>query len=266
MKAFLYMKRFGEESSKKNKAPIPANALSFLPLLKHFINSPDFRLKDGSIEERLNYAYFQSMGGVQYPPFLVVAKLAKLLENWHLEVHVQNLIIKIVKKPVYEISADVAIMSQDIYKVVGPVDELDLEEENVDDEAIEELIEKLRLDYIASQAGDILIRSPEWCKSPHLLEAIIYRFEEEEITDEETIRTILPQLFKEASRFSPKKIAMDPLGTEYHTLPPKVFAKIFFEALQNKAREFPHLQEIVITARNEKQAKMLKQAFGDVLR
>jgi len=130
--------------------------------------------------------------------------------------------------------------------------------------SLAEIIQSLE-DFKPSTLGDVLISKPSWCASKYLLEAIIYHFESDKITNDEIVRTTLVASLKKSNELKIQKLALDALGTEFRILSEAVFVKILHETLLKMAGTLQHLKEIIISARNIEHARLLKKAFAEVL-
>ncbi len=234
------------------------------PFFQQLTEYPEFHLLPGNFFQKLiQLCYFQ-IGDLNQPAhFLLINLLKDFAKACNIQVVVQDIRFRIVVKPVYEIPGDAAIMGQDIYRVVGPVDAL-MKETLESQTSLAEIIQSLE-DFKPSTLGDVLISKPSWCASKYLLEAIIYHFESDKITNDEIVRTTLVASLKKSNELKIQKLALDALGTEFRILSEAVFVKILHETLLKMAGTLQHLKEIIISARNIEHARLLKKAFAEVL-
>lgn len=240
--------------------------LNFLnKLFQHITSLPEFSFTQGDFLARLEYVCYYHLGNFKYPPKqLLTAWLAQLAGQFDIKIVVQDIQLKIIHAPVYKIAGQAAIMAQDINHVIGPVDELLVEDAKDLPKAIEKTLLLLQ-DFQPHQLGDILLSSPPWCKAKYLIEAVIYHFDASEITSEKIVRAVLTDCFKKTHSLKVHSLALEPLGTEYQVLSYRLFVQILHETLLQLAGQLPHLKELTVAARNPNEAKSLKQAFSEVL-
>jgi O-acetyl-ADP-ribose deacetylase (regulator of RNase III) len=234
-------------------------------LFRDLVASPEFCFSEGDFFRRLEHACYYQIGNFQYPARLLLHALFQLLsEKFEVAVVVQDIQLKIVRDSVYHIGCEAAIMAQDTNHVIGPVEELFPEDTTELQQDMEKTLLELQ-NFKPHKLGEVLISSPSWCKAKYLLEAVIYRFEEEEITNEKVVRAVLVQCLQNCNSLKIHKLAMDALGTEYHVLPPHRFVHILHETLMQLAGQVPSIKEVSIAVRDQEHANALKKAFVDVL-
>lgn len=236
------------------------NPLEWLPLLmERILASPEFRYAEGNFTQKLESVCYYHLGSLCYPAELLLAHFFKTLsEKFEISLVVQDIKLRIIISPVYNIPGDGAIMAQDVNQVFGPVDISEEDMKCQDPAAI------LR-DFKPRQRGEVLISSPSWCKARYLIEAVIYQFEREKITDRQIVVDALEECFQKCRSLHIKKLAMDPLGAGYNDLSCHSFVEILHETLIKFAGRLKSLREIIIAASNERQCDELKKAFADIL-
>ncbi|NUM36749.1 MAG: hypothetical protein HUU50_19575 [Candidatus Brocadiae bacterium] len=233
-------------------------------LLQNCEEFPEFRFSEGDFFDRLqSMAYFQ-MGDFQYPAHIMLSHfLEYYTEKMGAGITKQNIVFSVVQTPVYEIQSDVAIMGQDINRVIGPAEEM--MEESDYRSSIEETNHLLK-NFKPSRQGEILVSKPSWCKAKYLWEAIIYHFEGKRITNAKIVRSMIQNCLKKASHLKIKTLGMNALGTEFNSLSIQTFVNILCEALFANAHELMQLEEIVISAQGERHSKAIKKAIKKTLK
>ena len=242
------------------------NSQWLLTLLKKIIASPEFYFAEGDFFSKLEHVCYYHLGSFQYPAKLLLKHIFDFLaEKYEVAVTVQDIRLRIVKAPVYKIASDGAIMAQDINHVIGPIEEL--MEEKSENELEKEFERTLAIleKFQPHELGEVLVSSPEWCKASYLIEAVIYEFEKEEISNENIIRSILKKCLMKSNGLKMQKLAIEALGTEYKILTPHTFVQILHDTLIKLAGHLKYLKELIIVAHNQKHVNALKKAFSDVL-
>ena len=233
-------------------------------ILGNFQEFPEFQFSEGDFFERLqNLAYFQ-MGDFQYPAHILLNHyLEYYTEKMGTGIAKQNIVFSVVQTPVYKIKSDVAIMGQDINRIIGPVEEM-IEETDYT-APIEETISLLKK-FKPSKQGEILVSAPSWCEANSLWEAIIYHFEGKRITNAKIVRSTLHSCLKKASKLKIKSLSMDALGTEFRSLSIQTFVNILCETLFAEAHNLTQLEEIVISAQDERHSRAIKKTIKKTLK
>lgn len=238
------------------------NEKYFEDIMANFKDYPEFQFSEGNFFDRLqNLAYFQ-IGDFQYPAHIL---LHHLLEDYSekLQVKQKNITFSVVQTPVYKIKSDIAIMGQDINRIVGPVEEMIEETDSTN--SIEDTI-KLLERFRPSKQGDILVSNPSWCAAKCLWEAVIYHFEGKKMTNAKIVRSTLHNCFKKVGELNIKCLSMDALGTEFHSLSIQTFVDILCETLFLEAHNLNQLEEIFISAKTEMASKAIKKAIKKTLK
>ena len=237
-----------------------------LEILENFQDYPEFKFAEGDFFERLQHLVHYQIGDLKYPVHLLVSHfLEEYSEKMGIGLVKQNLTFRVLQTPVYKIKSDVAIMGQDINRIIGPVEEIMEEDTNDSDSSIEDMVHLLKK-FKPGKQGDILVSSPSWCEADSLWEAIIYHFENKKITNAKIVRSILHNCLKKASKLKIKKLSMDALGTEFHFLSTQTFINILCETLFLEADNLTHLEEIVISAKDEAHSRAIKKAIKKTLK
>ena len=180
-------------------------------ILKYFLSLPEFYFAKGNLAQKLVELCYYQLGNFQYPVHLLLDHWFKdiaesLNQDIALSVVIQNIRLKIIVSPVYKIESDCAIMSQDTYRVIGPIDEILIEGEKNIEEEIEQTILELE-NFEPYELGKILVSSPRWCKAKHLLEAVVYHFDAEDITNKEIVTRTIHKCFLRCSYTNSKREA-----------------------------------------------------------
>ncbi len=239
----------------------PLEAPPFIKLLSQY---PEFYLSPGNIFQKLTNVCYYQLGDFCYPtPVMLINFLKKFSGPLNVQVFVQDIRFRILVSPVYKIPSDGAIMSQDVYHIAGS-ENIFLDKKISENIRVPEMLENSE-SFKPSELGEIVLSQPSWCQSKYLLEAIIYCFQDKAATNQEIIRLTLEKSLKKYNEMGCKKIALDPLGTEYCILSEIIFVKILNEIIISLHGELQNIHEIIIAARSEEHANLLKKAFVKIL-
>lgn len=238
-------------------------------LLQQIVASPEFCFSEGDFWQRLEHVCYYQIGNFQYPARTLLDDFFRSFsQKYQITVSIQDIHLKIVTAPVYKIPVDGAIMAQDTNHVIGPVEELMEETAQMNEQELQQELEKtlaMLPKFTPHRLGEILVSSPKWCKSPYLMEAVVYQFDNDTITDETTVYTTLRACLQKCEKLGINKVAVEALGTEYQILSDSNFVKILHKVMLELAGQLTQLKELIIAARDQEHANTLKKAFAEVL-
>lgn len=233
----------------------------WLPAFLHqLLTAPEFQYAEGEFLTRLEHVCYYHLGGLRYPGKLLLSQFFEILANkFEITLVAQDIRLRIIHAPVYKITADVAIMAQDVNQVLGPVDEMLSEDETAGDPM------SMLQDFEPYRMGKVLVSSPKWCRARYLMEAVVYQLESRRITTRGVVATTLQECLEKCRELKIRNLAMDPLGTHQSGISYHAFVGILHEALVQCAFRLDPLKELTIAAKDRQQSMALKKAFADVL-
>lgn len=171
-----------------------------------------------------------------------------------------NVILEISRREVWDFSVDVAILGQDRHRVFGPVQDIDLPE--TPHQEIRQAIAELSGQEPEEILGDVLISTRSWSSARYLLEAIIFDFDRNPITELEIVETALGNALVLAGDLAAGSLAVRPLGNEYQIISAEQFAETFFRLWEKHRKTLGTITRIIFTPREEEQVIPLQAALS----
>ncbi|MBF0498691.1 MAG: hypothetical protein HQM09_01050 [Candidatus Riflebacteria bacterium] len=167
--------------------------------------------------------------------------------------------LEIIRKDVWELPVDLAVMAQDRQRLCGPIGELELLGDPKP--RIRKVLEDIEKPSSLERMGSVIVSKRPWCASRLLLEVIIYDFDDEKSMNRDTIEQGLEQTLLQITELGPQTIAISPLGTEYHAIDCNDFVDLLIKLWEKHHKGLTSVARLIFTPREFDQVKPLHEAL-----